>query len=227
VTSATQVTATAPAGTGTVDVTVTSSAGTSAASSADRFTYMLPARAAPTVLSIMPASGPIAGGTIVIITGTNFTGATAVSFGGTPASSFTVNSSSQITALAPAGAAGAVDVTVTTRGGASASSGADQFTYVSPPPPPVKPAPVKAAVSLAVKAGQTIHSQPLFKHLSSGAHVTLVVVGKKPAGHLVLNTNGTFTYTPPKHFHGKVTFKIEGRDSAGLSKPITVTLHVK
>ena len=68
------------------------------------------------------------------ITGTNFTGATAVKFGVTAAASFTVNSATQITATSPAGSAGAVDITVTTPGGTSATGAADQFTYVTPAP---------------------------------------------------------------------------------------------
>ena len=75
-----------PAGTGTVDVTVTTPGGTSATSPADQFTYV----AAPTVTGLSPTSGPAAGGTLVTITGTGFTGATAVDFGTTPATSFTV-----------------------------------------------------------------------------------------------------------------------------------------
>ena len=83
------ITATAPAGTaGTVDVTVTTPGGTSATSAADQFTYA----AAPTVTAVSPTSGPAAGGTAVTITGTDFTGATAVDFGTTAATSFTVNS---------------------------------------------------------------------------------------------------------------------------------------
>ncbi|GGD98301.1 hypothetical protein GCM10010911_66370 [Paenibacillus nasutitermitis] len=62
------------------------------------------------------------------MTGTNLSGATAVTFGGTAATSFTVDSATQITAIAPAGSAGTVDVTVTTPGGASAISAAAQYT---------------------------------------------------------------------------------------------------
>ncbi|MHA4874905.1 IPT/TIG domain-containing protein, partial [Enterococcus faecium] len=58
------------------------------------------------------------------ITGTNFTGATAVSFGGTAAASFTVNSATQITATAPTGT-GTVDVRVTTAAGTSAINAGD------------------------------------------------------------------------------------------------------
>jgi hypothetical protein len=124
VNSATQITATSPAGTGTVDVTVTTPGGTSTTSSADQFSYA----SAPTVTNVNPNTGPPGGGTSVTITGINFTGATAVRFGGSAAGSFSVNSASQITATSPAGT-GTVDVTVTTPGGTSATSSADQFTY--------------------------------------------------------------------------------------------------
>ncbi len=58
-------------------------------------------------------------------------GTTAVKFGGVAASSWVVNSSTQITAIAPPQAAGTVDITVTTPTGTSATSGSDQFTYTS------------------------------------------------------------------------------------------------
>jgi hypothetical protein len=83
----------------------------------------------PTVSAIAPNEGPRAGGTSVTITGTELTGASAVKFGATAAASFSVNSESSITAVSPPGT-GTVDVTVTTPGGTSATSSADQFTYV-------------------------------------------------------------------------------------------------
>jgi len=86
------------------------------------------APAAPTVTGLSPTSGPAAGGTSVTITGTNFTGATAVDFGTTAATTFTVGSDTSITATSPAGT-GVVDVTVTTPGGKSTTSTNDQFTY--------------------------------------------------------------------------------------------------
>ena len=70
----------------------------------------------------------IEGGTTVTISGTNFSGATAVDFGGVAATNVDVVSSTQITATSPAGT-GTVDVTVTTPDGTSATSPADQFTY--------------------------------------------------------------------------------------------------
>jgi hypothetical protein len=84
--------------------------------------------AAPSITGINPTSGPSAGGTSVTITGTNFTDATAVKFGATDATSYTVDSDVQITATAPAGT-GTVNVTVTT---ASGTSNTVTFTYNAP-----------------------------------------------------------------------------------------------
>ncbi|HSS40826.1 MAG TPA: IPT/TIG domain-containing protein [Polyangia bacterium] len=86
---------------------------------------------APSVSKLKPKTGPAAGGTSVTITGSGFTGASAVHFGAAPAS-FTVNSSTSITALAPPGTAGSADVTVTGPGGTSAAVSADVFKYKSP-----------------------------------------------------------------------------------------------
>jgi len=127
VNSATSITAVAPAGTGTVDVRVVTPAGTSATTAADQFSYGS-SGTGPVLTGISPSSGAAAGGTSVTITGTNFTGATAVNFGTTPATSFTVNSNTSITAVAPAGM-GTVDITVVTPKGTSATVAADQFTY--------------------------------------------------------------------------------------------------
>lgn len=92
---------------------------------------------APTVAAIRTVAGLEGGGTSVEITGKNFTGTTAVRFGSTNASSFTVTSDTLITAVAPEHSGGTVDVTVTTTsGGTSESRAADAFTYVPPGPPP-------------------------------------------------------------------------------------------
>jgi hypothetical protein len=128
VNSATQITATAPSGSGTVDVTVTTNAGTSPTSSADQYTYI----AVPVVTSVSPSIGGTAGGASVTIGGTNLNGATAVSFGGV-AATINTDSASSITATSPAHGSGTVDVTVTTPIGTSATSAADHFTYFAPP----------------------------------------------------------------------------------------------
>jgi hypothetical protein len=120
--SATQITAVAPAGTGVVQVTATTSGGTS---NGVAYTYL----AAPSLTTLLPNVGLEAGGTLVVITGTDLTGTTAVDFGGTPATSFTINSPTQITAVAPAGT-GTVQVTATTSGG---TSNGLAYTYIAVP----------------------------------------------------------------------------------------------
>jgi len=87
----------------------------------------------PRVVSISVTSGPASGGTSVTIAGGAFTGATSVRFGTDPAARVTVNSATSITAVSPRAAAGTVDVTVTSAGGTSATSPADQFTFVAAP----------------------------------------------------------------------------------------------
>jgi len=129
VNSATSITATSPAGTGTVDITVTTPGGTSTISAADQYTYA----AIPAVTGRVPTTGTVSGGTSVAITGSGFTGATAVRFGVTSAASYTVNSATSITAISPAGT-GTVDITVTTPGGTSTTSAADLYTYTYPVP---------------------------------------------------------------------------------------------
>jgi mRNA-degrading endonuclease HigB of HigAB toxin-antitoxin module len=98
----------------------------------------------PTVTSLIPNSGSTAGGTVVTIYGTGFTGATAVSFGGTAAASFTVNNATRITAITPAHTAGAVSVLVTTPNGTNAAN--SLFTYSSTP---------LAALEAYIKSGNT------------------------------------------------------------------------
>jgi hypothetical protein len=109
----------------TVDVRVSTVGGT--ATAPQTFTYF----ALPTVTGVSPATGPLAGGLPVTITGTNFSGPVAVYFGTTRASGVTVVSDTEITATIPKGKAGTVNVTVTTVGGTSVTSTADKFTYAA------------------------------------------------------------------------------------------------
>jgi hypothetical protein len=92
----------------------------------------VPAYAAglPTVASVSPASGNALGGTVVTVTGTNFTGATATRFGTTAGTSVRVSSATRLTVTTPRHAPGVVDVRVVTPAGTSAIVTADRFTFV-------------------------------------------------------------------------------------------------
>ncbi len=83
----------------------------------------------PTITSFTPITG--GKGAVVTISGTNFTGANAVSFGGTAASSFTVTNASTISATVGTGATG--PISVTTPGGKATSNAS--FTYNPVPAP--------------------------------------------------------------------------------------------
>ncbi len=98
VVSDSQITAVVPAGAaaGAVGVSVTTAGGSNNGFSR---TYV----DTPTVTGFTPTSGPPSGGSTVPLTGTNLLGATAVRFGATPASSFTVVSATQLTAVTPGG----------------------------------------------------------------------------------------------------------------------------
>jgi uncharacterized linocin/CFP29 family protein len=88
----------------------------------------------PEVMKLEPNYGPEAGGSLthparIIITGTNFLGATKVQFGESPAR-YTVESDQQITAQLPAHDPGVVWVSVTTPGGIyDKQTDHNKFTY--------------------------------------------------------------------------------------------------
>lgn len=89
---------------------------------------IIPAAAAiPTITATAPVTGPVAGNKLVKVTGTGFTGATAVVFGAVAAVDFRVESDGVIYATAPAQAAGSKPIKVTNAVGISTTTGA--YTY--------------------------------------------------------------------------------------------------
>ena len=84
----------------------------------------------PVISSITPSSGPIAGGTVVTISGAGLINTRGVNFGTTAATAVTVSSDNTVTATSPAEAAGPSAVTVDTD---SATSNGATFIYVAAP----------------------------------------------------------------------------------------------
>src|SRR5262249_18573158 len=114
-----------------VNVSVITVAGTTSSTVASQYTYLdIAVPPPPVVSSLSPDTGSPDGGTVVTITGTGFTGATDVAFGGTSAATFTVDDDAQITATAPPGL-GTVDVAISGPNGTSAITFADEYTYFS------------------------------------------------------------------------------------------------
>jgi hypothetical protein len=190
--SPTTILASSPAGpAGTVDITVTTSGGTSSTSAADQYTYFNPAA----VTGVTPNSGPTAGGTTVTVTGSGFTGATSVLFGSTPATSFTVNSDTAITAVAPAGTAGIVDIRVLTPFTESPVFGLDEYTYVGASPTVTSVSPDFGPVpggTLVIISGSDFNG------------VTAVQFGSTPAAAFTVETPTTIAATAPAGSAGTV-----------------------
>ena len=114
-----------------VTVTVSTSGtagGTSASVAAARYTFV-----SPQVTGIVARKGPTSGGEQVTVSGSDFSGATSVRFGATPAS-FRVISSSTLVARVPPGPSGGatVNLTVTSPDGVSSPSAGSRFTYAVP-----------------------------------------------------------------------------------------------
>jgi RHS repeat-associated protein len=165
----------------------------------------------PTVSSVAPASGPLAGGTTVTITGTGLTGATAVRFG-TGVATFLVRSDTEVSATAPAGS-GSVSVTVTTPGGTSTGGAQSTFTYL-PVPTVKKVTPTSGAAGTAVSitgtgftqvfdvrfgavsAQFTVTSATALSAIAPAGVGTVAVTVVTPGGTSVTTNSTRFTYPP-------------------------------
>ncbi len=133
----------------------------------------------PNVTSVIPSSGSTAGGTSVDVFGSGFKGSSPVSdvmFGNTPASSFTVDSDTEITAVSPPEPVGTVDITVTDPLGTSARSSADEFTFASPPTP-ASYVPVSPVRICDTRAGQPQAGCPGATALGPGTTLSVQVSG--------------------------------------------------
>jgi hypothetical protein len=206
VVSGTQITATTPAGSsGAVTVTVTNP-GVPSGSLASGFTYVV----VPTVSSVSPNNGPIAGGTAVTITGTNFAAGATVTIGGTAATNVVVVSSTQITATTPAHAAGAATITVTVNG--QAGSLVNGFTYNT---------------AVAISFGQVAAATPQ----SSTATVPVTFPGAQTAGDLNIVVVGwndtTSTVTSVKDSAGNTySLAIGPTSTTGLQQSIYYAANI-
>ncbi len=174
-------TATTPAGmAGTASVVVTTPSGSNTANSL--YTYVTP----PTVTSITPSSGTTLGGTNVTITGTNFTGATSVTFGGNAATNVTFVNSTTLTATTPAGTAGAANVIVTTPGGSNPSN--SLFTFVTPPP---------TVTGISPNKGPTLGGTDVTLTGTNFTGATGVTFGGNAATNVTVVNSTTITVTTP------------------------------
>jgi hypothetical protein len=190
----TSVTAVSPAHTaGTVDVTVVTPGGSSAPVAGDRFTYSDP----PKVTAVSPAKGSTSGNTLVAITGSGFSGATAVSFGAQAGTNLTVVSPTKIKIRSPAHAAGTVHVRITGPGGNSAIVAADRFTFVPRP----------NVTGISPKGGPVTGNTTITVYGTGLSNATTISFGSAP-GTILTNTATRITARSPAHSAGTVDVRV-------------------
>lgn len=187
----TKLVAVAPAhAAGIVDVTVGSAAGTSAVSTASKFTYIPPA---PGVVALSPSSVTVLGGQSVTLTGTDLGGVTSVKIGtvAAPAKSVTATS---LTFTTPGRPVGTYPVTVTNTYGTSNPAG--QLTYVLPPAPVI--------TSLSPAGGLTYKSTPVVITGTDFAGATKMTLDGKTVGFTKVSAT-QLKATLPAHAAGSVS----------------------
>jgi len=191
----TSITATTPPGLGAANVVVTTPGGT--VTGPGPFTYVtLP----PTVTAVSPATGSTLGHTSVTITGTNFTGATAVTIGGVTATAVSVFSATTITAITPAGSAGAANVVVTTPAGNSGTTGNNRYTYVTSPVPTV--------TAIAANSGTTAGGTFVTITGTNFTSATAASIGGSAATFVTVVNATTITAATPAHAAGAVSVTV-------------------
>jgi len=145
----------------------------------------------PTISAVNPNTGTTNGGTAITITGTNLTGASSVQLGSGYATSVVVVNDTTVTAVTPAGTAGAKNVSVTTAGGiATLTNG---FTYGAAWYTILEQAPNATVVpDSTVRANIVASGYPwLVRDNSSGIEMLLI-----PGGTFTMGEEGWETATP-------------------------------
>jgi glucose/arabinose dehydrogenase len=163
---------------------------------------------APTVTSITPNSGNINGGAAVTVTGTGFLAGATVKMGGTAATGVTLVSSTSITAVAPAHAAGAVNVMVTNT---DAQSGTLTSGYTYNTAPAANPAPT--VTSISPNSG-TINGGSAVTIRGTGflAGATVKLGGTSATTVTVVNST-TISATTPAHAAGATSVVVTNTDA--------------
>jgi hypothetical protein len=178
---------------------------------------------APVVVAFLPLTGPV--GTSVTITGTDFADssvANGVAFNGTSATSFSVDSNTQITAIVPAGATtGPVTVT---DGEGTGTSAVDFVVTPSPPPTVLLFAPSSGPIGTTVTITGTgytgasivkFHGRPASFDVNSDTEIVATVPKRATTGPVSVTTPGgtgtsltDYTVTPPASHARSVSLRL-------------------
>jgi hypothetical protein len=155
--------------------------------SLDEFTFVPPVASGETITSFSPSTG--VPGTSVVITGTGFTGATKVTIGGNNVASFTVNSSTQITAITSSGNSTGV-IAVTAPGG-TVNSATNFIAAVEPPRITLTNSSFTIDSQTAATTANTYSINSI-----GGSIVSYSLTGTLPAGMSFSSSTGLLSGTP-------------------------------
>jgi len=208
------VTGAGPAGLGNVVVTNEDS-GTATAVNA--YTYE-----GPTIGSIDPNHGPIAGGTTITITGTGFAVGTTITVGGAPCTAVNIISATQVTCVTADHAAGAVDVVVTVPAfGTTTSSGG--FTYDGPTAPNIVYNKDIIAAGITLPSGVTVNPAA---NPAQGVGIIGIndVVVHVPFGTNITALPFNFTITAPDVMLVGPVVQMSGVTKNNFTTPVTYTV---
>ncbi len=224
-TSNTTISTSVPCGATSGNVVVTNADGNSGSPAAAAFTVT--AAGAPTVSSFSPGSGQA--GTVVIITGSGFCGASQVRFNQTAASAVTINSSTQITATVPTGAtSGRISVVTAAGTGTSATNFVIGPPVISSFNPTIGPVGTAVTITGSNFTGVTavrFNGLTASFTVTSDTQITTTVPSSATTGPVTVtnavgtSTGATFTVGIPSHDRS-VTF------SFGSNSRVTGVVNV-
>jgi len=162
----------------------------------------------PQITGISPSGGPITGGTVVTITGSGFTGATHVRFGGGSGSVLTVFDDSRLTIITPPNPAGTAEVSVTGPNGENSSwSASAVYQYEEVPFPRI--------AGVSPSSGPASGSTTVIITGSGFYGVDSVRFGGKPGWSLRVLDDSRLTVMTPASSPGTVAISIKNAAGAG------------
>ena len=146
----------------------------------------------PTISSISPNNGPIEGGTLITITGTNITGEITVQVGSGYATDVRNDEYNTITAVTPSGTAGARNVIITCTGGSGTLTGG--FTYDGLVPPwytILEQAPNAAVVLNPYYRNKIVASGLPWRVRDNSSGIEMVLI---PEGYFYMGCSPSYSY---------------------------------
>jgi hypothetical protein len=169
-------------------------------------TCVFPAITLPTLSVVSPNHGLASGGTAVTLTGTGFQNGASVSFGGTAAASVTFNSSTSLSVVTPARAAGTVNVVVTNPD-TGAVTGTNAFTFD----------PLPTITSLSPNNGTTAGGTSVTINGANFQNGATVNFGGTAVA-VTFNSSTSLTVTSPAHATGGVSLSVTNPDTGSTTR---------